>query len=128
MKIRKLTPILIVDAIEPVLDHWEQRVGLERTASVPHGDRLAFVILAGPGVELMLQTRASLAADLPGVASRRPSSLLYAEVASLNEAMAALTGVTTLDGPRSTAYGAKEIFVVDAAGQITGFAEMVGHG
>ncbi|HUP61024.1 MAG TPA: hypothetical protein VNA69_11450 [Thermoanaerobaculia bacterium] len=40
----KITPVLIVPAIEPVLPLWES-IGFTRTAEVPHGDRLGFVIL-----------------------------------------------------------------------------------
>lgn len=41
----KVTPVLIVPAIEPVLPLWES-IGFARTAEVPHGDALGFVILS----------------------------------------------------------------------------------
>ena len=59
--IRKLTPVIMVDAIEPCVPFLE-RVGFAKTAEVPEGDRLGFVILAKDGVEVMYQTRASVIA------------------------------------------------------------------
>jgi hypothetical protein len=34
-EIRKSTPVLIVDAIEPSLPFWQERLGLERPVEVP---------------------------------------------------------------------------------------------
>jgi len=44
--VRKSTPVLFVDRIEPSLAFWEERIGFARTVEVPDGDRLGFVILA----------------------------------------------------------------------------------
>ena len=60
--IKKLTPVLAVDAIEPVLPLWDA-LGFKRTAEVPHGDRLGFVILQSGAAELMYQTFDSVRAD-----------------------------------------------------------------
>ena len=50
--INKVTPVLVVDAIEPVLPLWDA-LGFARTAEVPHGAGLGFVILSADGVEVM---------------------------------------------------------------------------
>ena len=47
MKINKLTPVRIVEAIEPCLPFWCDALGYEKKTEVPHGDRLGFVILEG---------------------------------------------------------------------------------
>jgi hypothetical protein len=60
MKMTKITPILVVDEIEPSLRLWVDRLGMQKVVEVPEGDRLGFVILAGDGLELMLQTRESI--------------------------------------------------------------------
>ena len=65
---KKLTPNLIVDKIEDSLPFWVQRLGFEKTVEVPAGERLGFVILQRGDVELMLQSRASLAKDVPAIA------------------------------------------------------------
>lgn len=60
--IKKLTPVLVVDAIEPVMPLWES-LGFRRTAEVPNGDVLGFVILQSDAAELMYQTFDSVRAD-----------------------------------------------------------------
>src|SRR5438105_3742541 len=62
-RMNKLTPNLIVDDIEACLPFWTS-LGFTKTVEVPDGDRLGFVILVNAPVELMLQTRASVAKDV----------------------------------------------------------------
>ena len=57
---KKLTPVIMVDAIEPCIPFWE-RLGFAKTAEVPEGDRLGFVILVKDSVEVMYQTHESVA-------------------------------------------------------------------
>ena len=64
----KLTPNLIVEGIEACLPFWTERLGFERTVEVPQGERLGFVILKRGPVEVMLQSRASLATDVAPIA------------------------------------------------------------
>ncbi len=52
----KLTPVLILDEIESSLPFWAGRMGFDKVAEVPEGDRLGFVILSSGNAELMLQT------------------------------------------------------------------------
>ena len=44
--VKKLTPVLMVDAIEPCLPLWTERLGWTKTAEAPDGDKIGFVILA----------------------------------------------------------------------------------
>lgn len=123
-RIEKLTPILYVEAIEPVLSFWTERLGFERTTEVPEGDRLGFVILAKDGVEVMYQTRASVEGDVPSLADTpMGGSILFVQVASLDAVERALAGVEPVVPRRKTFYGADEIFVREPAGNIVGFAE-----
>lgn len=66
--IKKLTPVLFVKEIEPVLPFWVQGLGFTKTAEVPEGNKLGFVILEKDGVEVMYQTYASVDKDLPSIA------------------------------------------------------------
>lgn len=111
--IEKLTPILYVDAIEPQLELWEQRLGFERTASVPHEGRLGFVILARDGVELMLQTHASVEADVKALhdPQARTAAGLYLETSDLDACAAKLDGLALVVPRRFTFYGAEELGV-----------------
>ena len=62
--IKKLTPVLMVDAIEPCLPLWVDRLGWNKTVEVPEGDRLGFVILEKDGAEVMYQTWESVEKDV----------------------------------------------------------------
>lgn len=71
----------------------------------------------------MLQTRESVADDLPMVAMKKPSFVLYADVPSLTEAKKALRGATVLVPRRKTFYGAIESWLELPDGVILGLSE-----
>lgn len=119
MAIVKMTTVVLVDAIEPALPFW-RGLGWEVVASVPHEDRVGFVILVRDGLELMLQTRASAAADL----GEAPPVALFCEVTSLEDAVAAATGAEVVIARRTTFYGSTETWVRDPSGTLVGFAVM----
>jgi len=123
--IQKVTSLLVVDAIEPLLPLWEA-LGMSRTVEVPHEGKLGFVILAGKGAEIMLQSRASLKEDAASVAKHAKGALLYCDVDSLAKTRKAVekdAGVKVLIDERETPYGAREMWIVDRAGTVIGFAE-----
>lgn len=120
---KRLTPVLIVDAIEPVLPLWEA-LGFQRTAEVPHEGSLGFVILTAEPIEVMYQTRASAGADIPAAASAG-TSCLHIEVSSLDEIEPRLPAdVEVLERRRKTFYGSTETIVRDPAGNVINFAQM----
>ena len=123
MNVTKVTPILVVDAIEPALPLWTGPLGYQKTVEVPHEGRAGFVLLVKDGAEVMMQTRASVAADVPAVAKLGVACVMYMDVTSLEEARAAVAGLEVLVPERETFYGAREIFVRDGAGNVLGFAE-----
>ncbi|HKR62126.1 MAG TPA: hypothetical protein VJZ00_00230 [Thermoanaerobaculia bacterium] len=121
----KITPVLIVPSIEPVLPLWDA-LGFTRTAEVPHGDALGFVILARDGAEVMYQTIDSVRADEPkslvGDGAQRAS--LFIEVESLDDVVAKFpAGTDIFVARRTTPYGSTETFIHDAAGNVIIFAE-----
>jgi hypothetical protein len=70
MLVRKMTPVLVVDRIEPSIELWVDRLGFEKTLEVPEGGHLGFAAFAWEGLEIMYQTRESVetevrTADLP---------------------------------------------------------------
>jgi hypothetical protein len=125
VKPRKLTPILIVDAIEPCLPFWLDRLGFTRTTEVQHEGRLGFVILERDGIEVMYQTFDSVRADLPALAEATPhgGSILFIEVDDIAAIEKALDGAEILVPRRSTFYGAEEVFAREPGGHMVGFAE-----
>ena len=124
---QSLTPVLLVDAIEPCLDFW-QRLGFEVTVQVPHGDALGFVILNNGPVEVMYQTRTSLATDVLAMADFPSSSLLYIHVTNIDEVIAALSSAPVLIPKRTTFYGAVEYGVREPGGSAVTFSEVGAHG
>lgn len=123
---KKLTPILYVDAIEPCLPFWVDRLGFTKTVEVPHENKIGFVILVRDGWELMYQTWASAAADVAGATKRTKgrSAALYVEVENLDQVERALRGAEVVHPRRKAFYGATEIFVREPGGHVVGFAQM----
>lgn len=125
MRIAKVTAVLQVDSIESVLPFWEGRLGFRRTVEFPHGPGLGFAILVhqetgGGGVELMLQSTASAAADLPAVAraAHAGSTNLYVEVDALEPFLARLLPEDIASPVRETFYGTREVVLRDPAGHV----------
>lgn len=127
---KKITPLVTVDAIEPCLPFWTDRMGFEVTVTVPHEDAIGFAILQKDDVELMYQTRASIDADLgasgapEGLAAEMEAgtSTLFIEVDALDDVLAALGDAEVLVPRRETFYGMDEIFVRPPCGTVVGFA------
>ena len=82
-----------------------------------------FVILEKDGYEVMLQTVASMNADIPQTAPPPGASLLYIEVEDLAAIEAAMAGYELLVPRRKTFYGDEEIFVREPGGNVVGFAQ-----
>jgi uncharacterized glyoxalase superfamily protein PhnB len=118
----KLTPNLIVASIEACLPFWVDRLHFEKTVEVPEGERLGFVILRRGAVELMLQTRASVAKDVPAISADVGHAVLYLEVADLEPIRQALEGWPRVVPERTTFYGARELIVRDPDGHVVFFA------
>jgi uncharacterized glyoxalase superfamily protein PhnB len=126
MTVRKITPILFAEEIEPCLKVWVERLGFEKTIDVPDGNKLAFAILQKGGVELMYQTYASAEKDVASVRPevRKGPSFLYVEVENLDEIIIAMKGTDVVMPVRTTFYGAKEVGIKDPAGHIITFAQL----
>jgi hypothetical protein len=123
--ITKVTPIRIVDGVEPSLAFWRDGLGYATRAEVPLEGAIGFALLENDAGELMLQSKASLADDLPAVAELRPDSVLFVEVRSLEAARKAAQGAKVLVAERTTFYGMRETVVVDPGGTVVIFAEPV---
>src|ERR1041384_4718778 len=113
---------LIVPSIEDCLPFYLERLGFEKTVDVPHGDKLGFVILKRGGLELMMQSLASVADDIAGLAGDSFRAALYIEVEQLAPIRKALTYWLRVVPERTTFYGAREIIVRDPAGNVVVFA------
>src|SRR5260370_14244706 len=103
----KITPILLVDEIEPSLKFWVDKLGVETTVEVPEGDKLGFVLLQKEGTEVMLQSRESVRKDVGGAAGPvlEMGSSLYIEVEDFADALQRVKGAGVLVPERVTFYG-----------------------
>jgi uncharacterized glyoxalase superfamily protein PhnB len=125
MRLRKVVPIIAVDAIEPCLPFWTDRLGFAVTVQVPHGDRIGFALLVKDGCEVMYQSRASMDADVPGVAASSAGHgiTLYIDVDDINAVERVVAGLEVVVPRRTTFYGAEEIFVRAPCGTVVGFSQ-----
>jgi len=124
--VKKLSPVIFVEEIEPCLAFWVERLGFEKTIEVPEGDRLGFAAVLSGNVEIMYQSRASVANDIPTLAEGPfdKSGALFIEVADLDSIKSKLEGVAMIFAERRTFYGAREIGVRAPCGTAVIFAEM----
>ena len=126
-EMHKLSPLLTVEAIEPCLPFWVERLGFAKTVEVPDGASLGFVILAKDGVEIMYQSRASVEKDIPpmaqGSSKALPAMGLFIEVGNIDEVERALDGIEHVIPRRRTFYGMDEVVVRDPGGYVVVFAQ-----
>lgn len=123
---KSLTPVLLVEEIEPCLEFWVGKLGFEKTVEVPEGDKLGFVALSNGPVEVMLQSRASVLKDVEALGKgpfAKDGVSLYIKVASLDAWLPKLAGAEVVVPERKTFYGAREIVVRAPSGVLVGFAE-----
>ena len=123
--VRKSTPVLFVEQIEPSLAFWEDHLGFARTVEVPDGDRLGFVILAKDMIEVMYQSTAMLARDSAAhaVNFHGDKSFLFMEVDSISVLAKALEGCEIVMPKRETFYGSTEIGYREPGGHYITFAQ-----
>ena len=123
--VKKITPILFAQEIEPCIKFWTESMGFKKTVEVPEGDKAGFVILEKDGLELMYQSYASVEKDNPATAAavKRGPTFLYIDVDDLNRALTATQGADVVMPVRSTFYGAKEFGIKDPVGHYIIFAQ-----
>ena len=121
----KLTPVLLVDEIEPCLSLWLDRLGWTKTVEVPDGDKLGFVILMKDGAELMYQTWSSVEKDLGTPKGTRggTSAAIFIEVPDLSDIERRIEGLPIALPRRRTFYGMDEVGVTEAGGHVVIFAQ-----
>ena len=127
---KQLTPVIIVDAVEPCLVFWTERFGFAITATVPGPDgKITFAIVARNGIEVMYQTRASVLAEDPSAAKDLDghSIAIFLTVASIDVVEQAVVGAPILKARHDTFYGSTEIYVLEPGGNTVGFAQMGTH-
>lgn len=123
--LKKLTPVLVVDRVEPCLAFWTERFGFTVSNQVPGADgALVFASVEAGSVEVMYQTRASVEADFAEtVAPPGNAVVLFITVESLDSVEAAVAGAPVVKARHTTFYGSTELYVREPGGFMVGFAE-----
>ena len=124
--LERLAPVLIVDAVEPCIAFWADRLGftIENTVPGPDGT-LVFASVKRGAIEMMYQTRASVLVDAPGTADdlRGHSTALFITVGNLDEVEKAMAGAPVMKPRHETFYGSVEMYVKEPGGNTVGFAQ-----
>lgn len=126
LALKQLTPVLIVDEVEPCVRFWTDRLGFALTNQVPADDgKLIFASVQQGSIEIMYQTRASVISEQPGSARDLTghSVALFITVADLDSVEKALGGVPVVKPRHDTFYGSTEIYVREPGGNTVGFAQ-----
>jgi hypothetical protein len=113
-----------MERIEESVQFWTGKAGFDLTVSVPQGDAMGFAILQKGDAEVMLQSHASVAEDLPMLANyaRAAKSCLFVEVEDFEGMVKKLDGVAVAFPVRTTPYGMTEIGVFEPGGHLVIFA------
>jgi uncharacterized glyoxalase superfamily protein PhnB len=128
MNVKRITPVLLVEEIEPLLPFWMDRLGFTKAVEVPDGNKLGFVAFQKGAAEVMYQTYASVEKDAPpamAAESRNGPTYLYMEVHDLDAVLAATKGVKVVMPLRTAFYGMREFAVQDPGGHFITFAQPV---
>ena len=125
IKIQKLSPILVVNEIEPCIEFWQQ-IGFEKTIEILEGAKLGFLALEKDGVEIMYQSLKSIKKDLPAVEKEGLSkSFFYIKINGIDAIQKKFSLKSIVVPLRKTFYGALEVFVREPGGNIIGFSEKI---
>ena len=124
--LQHLTPVLVVDEVEPCLRFWVDRLGFTAETQVP-GDngKLIFASAKAGDVEVMYQTRASVLAERPDAAAELAghSTVLFITVDNLDSIEKAIAGAPIVKPRHDTFYGSTELYVREPGGNCVGFAQ-----
>lgn len=126
LTVKKITPVLFVQEVEPCVKFWVERLGFQKTVEVPEGNKIGFAMLVKGNVELMYQSYVSADKDVPAMSPvvRKGPTFLYVEVENVDEIIDAVKGSEVVMPVRTTFYGSKEIGIKDPAGHFVTFAQM----
>ncbi len=121
----QLTPVMVVDRVEPCLAFWTERLGFTSENQVPGPDgALVFASAKRGAIEVMYQTRASVVAETPALAAELGghSVTLFITVDDFDAVERALAGAPVVKPRHETFYGSTEIYVREPGGNMVGFA------
>jgi hypothetical protein len=118
-----ITPVLIVDKVEPTRSFFAERLGFAAISEVVHGGSLGFSMLQRGSVTVMIQSEASLREDtgenyVPGPYK----AWVYIRVDDVEALVPEIADADVVLSLRRTPYGMHEIGVREPGGNIVIFA------
>ena len=122
----RLTPVLVVDHVEPCVAFWTQLLGFVAENEVPGDDgKLVFASVKKGEIEVMYQTKASVIAERPEAAADLTghSTALFITTEDLDAVEKAIVGAPVVVPRHTTFYGSTEIYVREPGGNTVGFAQ-----
>ena len=124
MKLKRATPVLFVDRVEPTRDFFK-RLGFAVTVEVPAGDAAGFALLERDGVQVMVETRGN-ENEVPALRDLTRESrhaVVFIEVDELEAVIAALAGAPVIVERHKTFYNADEVSFQEPGGHVVTFAQ-----
>jgi uncharacterized glyoxalase superfamily protein PhnB len=133
---KKITANIIVSNVNETLDFYEKILGFSLVMAVPEDSQqvvtvrdvatpLGFAIIRREDVELMLQSRKSLAKELPALAATPvgTSFTLYIQVEDIEALYKGIKDkASIIEDLHTTFYGAREFCIRDSGGHVLTFA------
>lgn len=121
-----MTPVFLVDQIEPSLDFWVNCLDFEATLSVPGEDGLEFVRLSRDDVQVIYRTRSSVGRMSPEALlpeAHLPWVILSLPVSDLDAILPRIDGVEVVVPLRESDFGIRELYIREPSGRIVALIE-----
>jgi len=128
MKLEKLTPNLMVEDVDLTVQFYAEMLGFRLDQSVPETPPFDWASIKSGTIEIMFQSRSSLAKEIPSVKDwgMGGSLTFYIEMQGLQELYGKMEGRTRIvQELHETFYGMREFSMRDPNGYILAFAERI---
>ena len=124
MKIKRATPVLFVERVEPTRD-FLKRVGFEVLAEVPVANAIGFSMLEKDGVQMMVETRGNEnePAAIQAITRESRRAAVFVEVDDLDAVIAALSAAKVIVERHTTFYKSDELTYEEPGGHLVTFAK-----
>ena len=126
MKLNSLTPNVMVGDVNATIEWFNRNLGFQLVMSVPEEGKYEWAMISRDGVNLMLQTRESIASEQPefaGIAIGASMSF-FVKVDGLQQIYEHIKDAEAIiKTPYKTFYGMKEFLIRDCNGYYFTFAE-----
>jgi uncharacterized glyoxalase superfamily protein PhnB len=128
VKLKSLTPNVIVDDVNLTLDYYSKHLGFTMVASVPETGTFDWAMAVRDGVTLMFQSLKSIQEDLPELKIEQKGGIgtFFIQMDGIDKLYRDLKGKAEIASEmRTTFYGKKEFTIRDVNGYFLTFAEDV---